>query len=261
MHAPRHAQPRPSHAALAAPRPTDGPAQPGRRAFHGQAVAWAVALVAATHQQAWALSLADLSSQDASSGVKAALEKGAQAAVALLGQPGGFLDNPKVRIPLPKFLEQAAGVLKMTGQSKRIDELVTGMNRAAEAAVPMGKDLLVSAVRSMNVDDAKNILQGGETSATHFFAEKTRAPLGVKFLPVVTQATEKVGLARKYNEVAGKAAGFGLIKKEDANIQQYVTGKTLDGLYLIIGEEEKNIRQDPVGTGSAILKKVFGSLK
>jgi hypothetical protein len=113
----------------------------------------------------------------------------------------------------------------------------------------------------MNVTDAKNILTGGETSVTTFFAEKTRAPLGVKFLPVVTKATEKVGLANKYNEFAGKAAGFGLVKKEDANIQQYVTGKSLDGLYLIIGEEEKKIRQDPVGTGSAILKKVFGSMK
>lgn len=96
---------------------------------------------------------------------------------------------------------------------------------------------------------------------TGFFAEKTRDPLGVKFLPVVTKATEKVGLAAKYNQVAGKAAGMGLVKKEDANIQQYVTGKTLDGLYFMIGEEEKKIRQDPVGTGSAILKKVFGAIK
>ena len=138
---------------------------------------------------------------------------------------------------------------------------MTAINRAAEAAVPMGKDLLVSAVRAMNVNDAKNILQGGETSVTSFFAEKTRAPLGLKFLPVVTQATEKVGLANKYNEFAGKAVGFGLVRKEDANIQQYVTGKSLDGLYLIIGEEERKIRQDPVGSGSAILQKVFGSMK
>ena len=125
----------------------------------------------------------------------------------------------------------------------------------------MGKDLLVSAVRSMNVNDAKNILTGGDTSVTTFFAEKTRAPLVIKFLPVVTQATEKVGLANKYNEFASKAAGFGLVSKEDANIQQYVTGRTLDGLYRMIGEEEQKIRQDPVGTGSAILQKVFGALK
>jgi hypothetical protein len=113
----------------------------------------------------------------------------------------------------------------------------------------------------MSVTDAKNILSGGDNSVTQFFAEKTRVPLGEKFLPVVTQATEKVGLADKYNRVAGKIANFGLLKKEDSNIQQYVTGKSLDGLYTIIGEEERKIRQDPVGTGSAILKKVFGALK
>ena len=220
---------------------------------------WAALLVSGTLQQAQALSLSDLSSQDASSGVKAALEKGAQAAVALLGQPGGFLDNPKVRISLPSFLEQAVGVLKMTGQSKRIDELVIGMNRAAEAAVPMGKDLLVKAVKSMTVQDAKQILTGGENAVTQFFADKTRAPLGQSFLPVVTKAIGQVGLAKTYDRVAGKASGMGLIKNEDASIEHYVTGKTLDGLYAIIGEEERKIRQDPVGTGSALLQKVFGA--
>jgi hypothetical protein len=152
-------------------------------------------------------------------------------------------------------------LLKTLGQGKRVDELVTSMNRAAEAAVPLAKDLLVEAVKSMNVTDAKKILSGGDTSVTGFFAEKTREPLAVKFLPVITQATEKVGLADKYNRVASKAAGMGLLKKEDANLQGYVTGKTLDGLYFMIGEEEKKIRQDPVGSGSAILKKVFGALK
>lgn len=218
-------------------------------------------LLLAAWQQAHALSLADLSSADASGGVKAALAQGAESAVALLGRPGGFLDNPQVRIPLPGHLEDAAKLLRKFGQGKRIDELVTTINRAAEAAVPMGKDLLVNAVQNMTVTDAKNILTGGDTSVTAFFAEKTRAPLGERFLPVVTQATEKVGLTQQYNSFAGKAAGFGLIRKEDANLSQYVTGKTLDGLYFMIGEEEKKIRQDPVGTGSALLKKVFGSLK
>lgn len=213
------------------------------------------------HLQARALSLGDLSNAEASQGLKTALEKGALAAVSLLGRTDGFLGNDKVRIPLPGFLKDAAKLLKAMGQGKRVDELVTSMNRAAETAVPMAKDLLVAAVKSMTVDDAKKILTGGETSVTGFFADKTREPLGVKFLPVVTKATEKVGLAVKYNRVAGKAAGMGLVKKEDANIEQYVTGKTLDGLYYMIGEEEKKIRQDPVGTGSEILKKVFGLLK
>ena len=232
-----------------------------RRNFN-QAGATALGLlIVASYRQAHALSLADLSNADASNGLKTALEKGVLAAVALLGKTDGFLGNPKVRIPLPGYLEDASKLLRNFGLGERIDELTTSINRAAEAAVPLGKDLLVSAVRSMNVLDAKNILSGGENSVTSFFADKTRAPLSVKFLPVVTQATANVGLVNKYNEFAGKAAGFGLVKKEDANIQQYVTGKSLDGLYLMIGEEERKIRQDPVGTGSAILQKVFGALK
>ena len=212
----------------------------------------------------WALALdarAELSELDAASGIRAALERGAVSAVGLLGKADGFMGNPLVRIPLPGFLNEAAKLLKVIGQQQRVDELVTAMNRAAEAAVPEAKTLLVSAVKSMSVDDAKRILSGGDNSVTQFFADKTRVPLGVKFLPIVTKATDKVALADKYNAVAGKASGMGLLKKEDANIQQYVTGKALDGLYLMIGEEEKKIRQDPIGTGSAILKKVFGSLK
>ena len=232
-----------------------------RRQFSSVSVSAMATLVALTHQRALALSLGDLTNAEASQGLKAALEKGALAAVGLLGKPDGFLGNDKVRIPLPGFLEDAAKLFRNLGQGKRIDELVTSMNRAAETAIPLAKDMLVGAVKSMNVTDAKNILSGGETAVTGFFIDKTRMPLGEKFLPVVTQATEKVGLAEKYNQVAGKAAGMGLMKKEDANIQQYVTGKSLDGLYFMIGEEEKKIRQDPVGAGSAILKKVFGALK
>lgn len=232
-----------------------------RRNFNRAGVSAISLLIVATYRQAQALSLGDLSNADASNGLKTALEKGVLAAVALLGKTDGFLGNPKVRIPLPGYLEDASKLLRNFGLGERIDELTTSINRAAEAAVPLGKDLLVSAVRSMNVLDAKNILSGGQNSVTSFFADKTRAPLNVTFLPVVTQATAKVGLANKYNEFAGKAAGFGLVKKEDANIQQYVTGKALDGLYLMIGEEERKIRQDPVGTGSAILQKVFGALK
>jgi hypothetical protein len=204
---------------------------------------------------------AGLSEGDATLGVRAALERGAVAAVGLLGKSGGYLDNPKVRIPLPGFLNDAAKLLKATGQQKRVDELITAMNRAAEAAVPEAKALLVSAVKAMSVSDATRLIRGAENSVTEYFAEKTRTPLGVKFLPIVTKATEKVSLADKYNRVAGKASGLGLVKKEDANVQQYVTRKALDGLYLMIGEEERKIRQDPVGTGSAILSKVFGSLK
>ncbi len=229
-----------------------------RRKF--QACGFAALILLAT-TRAQALSLADLSNADASSGVKAALEQGALAAVGLLGQSGGFLNNPQVRIPLPGYLNDAAQLMKRFGQGARIEELETAINRAAELAVPMGKEVLVGAVRSMNVQDAKNILTGGTTSVTQFFAEKTRVPLGQKFLPIVAQATDKVGLAQQYNAFAGKAAGFGLLRQEDASIEQYVTGKTLDGLFTVIGEQEQQLRQNPAAAGSAILKKVFGALK
>ncbi|HWH81778.1 MAG TPA: DUF4197 domain-containing protein [Burkholderiaceae bacterium] len=204
---------------------------------------------------------AGLTESDAALGVRAALERGAVAAVGLLGKTGGFLDNPKVRIPLPGFLNEAAKLAKFTGQQQRVDALVTAMNRAAEQAVPQAKTLLINAVKAMSVEDGKQIITGGDNSVTQFFATKTRAPLAVTFLPIVTRATEKVALADKYNALAGKASGLGLLKKDDANIQQYVTGKALDGLYLVIGDEERKIRQNPVGTGSAILQKVFGALK
>jgi hypothetical protein len=163
-----------------------------------------------------------------------------------------------VRIPLPGYLKDAAKLLKFMGQGDRVDELVTAMNRAAESAVPEARTLLVDTVKNISVKDALRIVRGGDNSVTQFFARETRKPLGVKFLPIVTTATERVALADKYNAVAGKASGLGLVKEEDANVQQYVTRKALDGLYLMIGEEEKKIRADPVGTGSALLKKVFG---
>ena len=216
------------------------------------------ALAAATLTGLLPLHARALSEGDAASGVREALGRGAEAAVSLLGRQDGFLGNPKVRIPLPGYLNDAAKLLRMTGQGKRVDELITSMNRAAEAAVPEARALLVDTVKNISVEDALRIVRGSDTSVTEFFARKTRAPLGEKFLPIVTGATERVALAEKYNAVAGKASGIGVVKKEDANIQQYVTRKALDGLYLIIGEEEKKIRKDPVGTGSALLKMVFG---
>lgn len=207
-----------------------------------------------------AASWSDLSNKEATAGLKAALDKGAASAIALLGTTNGFLGNDRVRIPLPGYLNDAAGLLRTLGQGQQVDELITAMNRGAEAAVPKAKALLTRAVQNMTVEDAKGILTGGNTAVTDFFASKTRAGLGAEFLPIVTQATQKLGLANKYNQLAGKGAELGLVKKEDANIQQYVTTKALDGLYLMIGEEEKKIRQNPMAYGSAILSKVFGAL-
>jgi hypothetical protein len=215
----------------------------------------------AFHRTSLALSLDDLTNAQLSQGAKSALERGVRSAVSALGQPNGFLDNDKVRIPLPGYLEDAANLLRNFGQGERLDELINAMNHAAESAVPLAQDMLVSAVRSMNVQDARNLLVGGGSSVTEFFASKTRAPLSQKFLPLVTKTTAKVNLAEKYNQIAGKAAGLGLIKGDEVSVERYVTAKTLDGLYFMIGEEEKKIRQDPIGTGSTILQKVFGALK
>jgi len=197
---------------------------------------------------------------EAAGGVRAALEWGASAAVEQLGRSDGFLGNPAVRIELPPALRNAAKLLKATGQGRKVDELLLAMNRAAEAAVPAAKPLLVNAVKSISVEDAWRLVRGGDNAVTQFFVAKTREPLQAQFLPIVLRATEKLALAEKYNAVAGKAAGLGLLKEDDANIQRYVTARALDGLFLMIGEEEKKIRRDPVGTGSAILKKVFGAL-
>jgi len=220
---------------------------------------FAAALLHPMHAQA--LSLADLSNAQASQGLRAALERGARAAVEQLGRPDGFMGNAQVRIPLPGYLNDAAGMLRTLGQGARLDALVAAMNQAAEAAVPLAKDLLVGAVKSMNVQDAKAILTGGDTAVTQFFVDRTRSPLGDKFLPIVQRTTARVQLAQRYNQIATKAANLGLIKGETVSIERHVTAKALDGLYFMIGEEEKKIRRDPVGTGSALIKKVFGVLQ
>jgi hypothetical protein len=232
-----------------------------RRKFNGLGWPLLAGVPASWALRAQALTLADLSQGEAVSALKNALERGARQAIAQLGRADGFLGNAQVRIPLPKQLQDGEKMLRRLGQGRRLDELVTSMNRAAEAAVPQAQELMLNAVRQMTVDDGKKILQGGDTAVTGFFAEKTRVPLAQKFLPVVTQSTERVGLAGQYNRLAGKAADVGLMKREDASIQQYVTGKALDGLYFMIGEEERKIRRDPVGTGSALLSKVFGALR
>lgn len=199
-----------------------------------------------------------LGETDAAAGVRAALERGANAAVAQLGRVDGFLGNPAVRIPLPGALNEAAKLLRATGQGRRVDELVTAMNRAAEAAVPEARTLLVQTVKAISVEDALGIVRGGDTAVTDFFAAKTRAPLFDRFLPIVIRTTARADLTARWNAVAGRAAALGLVKGDESNAERYVTGRALDGLYRMIGEEERKIRADPVGTGSALLRRVFG---
>ncbi len=210
---------------------------------------------------AFALSLSDLTNQDASAGLKAALEKGSAAAVAKLGVEGGFANNERVRIKLPAKLDKMRAVLQMTGQANKLDELEASMNRAAEAAVPLAKPLLVNAVKSMTVADAKNILTGGETSVTDFFRQKTAESLGVKFLPLVKNVTDQAKLAKKFNSVMAQAQQVGVGLDQEPTVESYVTKRATDGLYLMIAEEEKAIRKDPIAAGSKIISKVFGALK
>lgn len=219
----------------------------------------ALALLVA-QSKVFAFSLSDITDAQAGSSIKTLLEKSATAAVLQLGRPDGFLGNDKVRIGLPGNLDKASKLLSRLGQGRKIDELITAMNRAAEQAVPFAKPLLINAVKSMTVVDAKNILTGGNTSVTDFFASKTRDPLTEKFLPTVTRVTNKAQLSAKYDAVAGKASGLGLVKKEDSNMAGFVTGKTLDGLFSVIGEQEAALRANPAKAGDSLLKKVLGGL-
>ncbi|RXZ38550.1 DUF4197 domain-containing protein [Oxalobacteraceae bacterium CAVE-383] len=231
--------------------------------FLGQSVL--AASLALVFTAATAISLNDLSNKDATSGVKAALEKGADVAVSKLGVENGFLNNDKVKISLPGPLEKAMPLLRMTGQGQKADDLVVSMNHAAESAVALAKPMLLNAVKSMSVSDAKNILTGGDTSVTDFFREKTSRPLTGQFLPVVKKITDRNGLSGQYNAVVGQVAKSGLASSltsgPQSTVEGYVTQRALDGLYTMIGEEEKAIRADPVGTGSALLGKVFGAVK
>lgn len=200
------------------------------------------------------------SDKDATGGMREALSQGAEIAVKALGRQDGFLGNPEVRIELPGKLQQAESALRLMGQGERIDELKTSMNRAAEQAVPEARTLLVSAVKQMSVQDVKQVLGGGDDAATQYFREKTSAQLTQRFLPVVSKVTGRLALAQQYNALAGQAASFGLMKAEDASVEQYVTRKALDGLFLMIAEQEREIRQNPAKAAGSLAKKVFSAL-
>ena len=207
-----------------------------------------------------ALGVDDLTSSEASRGLKEALIQGAGKAVSKLGAVDGFLGNKEVKIPLPDTMKKAEKAMRMFGMGKQADELVLKMNRAAEAAVPEAKALLVDSVKKMSVADAKSILTGGDDAATQYFKKTTSAAMTDKFLPIVKKATENVQLAQQYNKFAEMGNKFGVVKKDQVNLEQYVTQKTLDGVYLMMAKEEAAIRKDPVGQASSLLKKVFGSL-
>jgi hypothetical protein len=208
-----------------------------------------------------AQSLASISNQDAAQGLKDALVQGSGKAVSQLSAPDGFLGNSKVKIPLPDSIKRVESGMRMIGMGRQADELVTSMNRAAEMAVKEATPLLVSSVKSMSVSDAKGILTGPDDAATQYFKRTTSEAISQRFLPIVKQATEKVQLAQQYNSLAGQAAQYGLISKDDSNLDVYVTRKALDGLFIIIAEQERSIRKDPMGAATSVAKKVFSSLR
>ena len=201
-----------------------------------------------------------LSNDEASGGLKEALTQGVGKAVSSLGAADGFFGNNAVKIPLPSSLQKIQKGMKLIGMGKQSDELVLKMNRAAEAAVPEAKTLLVDSIKKMSLADAKTILTGPQDAATQYFKKTTSTQMGEKFLPIVEKATANVSLADSYNKYAEMGSKFGVVKKEDANINKYVTGKALDGVYYMIGQEEAAIRKDPLGQASSLLKKVFGSI-
>ncbi|HLA30220.1 MAG TPA: DUF4197 domain-containing protein [Pseudomonas sp.] len=209
---------------------------------------------------ALALSLADLSQTDASGGLKDALVQGAQVAVKQLGAPGGFSNNPQVRIELPGNLGKAAQAMKMMGMGAQVEQLESSMNQAAEAAMPQAQALLVDSVKKMTVQDAKSILAGPDDSATQYLNKTSREQIRAKFLPIVQQATAQVGLAKQYNSFAGQAASFGVIDAKSANIESYVTEQALNGLFEMIAKQEASIRENPAGAATSLAKKVFGAL-
>jgi len=208
---------------------------------------------------AWA-QLENITNREAINALKSALDRGARAAVAQLGREDGFLGDARVKIPLPESLRRAEKNMRRFGMGKYADELIVTLNRAAEAAVPQARQLFSDALRQMSVQDAKGILTGGDTAGTEYFRRVTADELARRFLPIVQRATARVGLAQKYKQYAARGVRVGLVDAQDANLDDYVTRKALDGLFFMVAEEERKIRKDPVGAASSLIKKVFGAL-
>ena len=205
--------------------------------------------------------LSQFSTQDQIKSLKQALTQGAETAVKDLARKDGFLGNAKVRIPLPDSLQKTDRAMRRLGMGKYPDELITAMNRAAESAVPEARKLFVGAVEKMTVSDAKAILTGNDDAATLYFRKNTETALAGKFKPIVVKAMRKVKLAETYDEFAGKGAKFGLVDQRDANLEDYITRKAMDGLFLMMAEQEKAIREDPLKATGNLAKQVFSALQ
>ncbi len=196
-------------------------------------------------------------------GLKEALTKGVKFSVDSLGKEDGFFKNVRVKIPLPKNLQKLEKAMRVAGQGKAVDEFILSMNRAAEKAVPVAFEVFVDAIKQMTFDDARKILfSGQDDAATQFFRRTSEEKLREKFRPIVEKFTAEVGVTQKYKTMIGKYPFANqLLGKEATDLDGYVTQKALDGLFLLVADEEKKIRKDPIGRTSSLLKKVFGILK
>ena len=204
----------------------------------------------------------NLTDNEITGGLKEALFNGVRFAVDTLGKENGFLNDTRVKIPLPNTLQRVEQALRVAGQGKMVDEFVTSMNRAAEKAVPVAVDVFVDSIKQMTFTDVKNILfSGQDDSATQFFRRTSEETLRGKFRPIVEKFTAETGVTQKYKSMIGKL-GFAaqLLGKDATDLDGYVTQKALDGLFFMVAEEEKKIRKDPIGRTTDLLKKVFGGI-
>lgn len=201
-----------------------------------------------------------LSESEMAGGLKEALQKGIQHAVSQLGRPGGFLDDARVRIPMPKQLQWVQRSLRAVGQERLADQFVTSMNRAAEQAVPQAAGVFRDAAKAMTLQDARAIVTGPQDAATEYFRSHTEAQLTERMLPIVRQATARVGVTADYKRLMAAAGPLsGYLGKDSVDLDSYVTHRALDGLFLKIAEEERQIRENPAARTTALLKKVFST--
>lgn len=203
---------------------------------------------------------AGLSQQEMTQGVLEALSVGVKRAVEELGQTGGYLDDAQVRIPLPNQVQSVEKVVRSLGQGQYADQFIASMNRAAERAVPVATDIFLKAIQGMQLSDAQAIVSGPDNAATEYFKRHTREALHAAFLPIVQKATQETNVTAAYKQLAQQAGPLsgGLLKSESLDLDQYVTGKALDGLFLKLAEEEQRIRENPMARSTELLKKVFG---
>lgn len=205
------------------------------------------------------LSTSGLSTSDIVAGLKEALVKGAANASSSLGRAGGYLDNDLVRIPMPDSLSRMEKAVRLAGRDDLADAFVESMNRAAEKAAPEALDIFTRAVKAMSFTDAKAILDGPDDAATRYLERTSSDDLVERFRPIVEQATDAVGVTRRYKEMAGGLSSLTALAGLDADLDGYVTDKAVQGLFTVLAREEKDIRENPAARTSALLQKVFGA--